>query len=80
MAWISRFRVGASEGARLLRATPTGRQPLAGQLTIIIGLKEHLEEAEGATDEVQKHIANAPALCAFVAKIHVSLRQKEGRQ
>lgn len=47
--------------------------PTAHRLTIVVGLEEHLEEAEAAPSEVQKHIANAPALRAFVDKIHVGL-------
>lgn len=42
-------------------------------LVIIVRLEEHLEEAKAAPCEVQKHTANAPALSAFVVKVHVGL-------
>lgn len=42
-------------------------------LVIIVRLQEHLEEAKAAPCEVQKHTANAPALSAFVVKVHVGL-------
>lgn len=42
-------------------------------LVIVVGLQKHLEETEAAPSEVQKHVANAPALGAFVVKVHVGL-------
>lgn len=49
-------------------------------LVVVVGLQEHLEEAEAAPSEVQKHVANAPALGAFVVKVHVGLGQTDRGQ
>lgn len=42
-------------------------------LIVIVRLKEHLEEAEAAPGEVQKHVANAPPLSALVLKVQIGL-------
>lgn len=66
-------------GLRASLPPPLCLRPTADGLTIVVGLEEHLEEAERAPSEVQKHIANAPALSAFVDKVHVGLGRQTKR-
>lgn len=43
-------------------------------LTVVIRLKDHLNETEAASCEVQQHIANAPPFRALSLVVHVGLR------
>lgn len=43
-------------------------------LTVVIGLKEHLNQTETAPREVQQHVPDTPSLCALPAVVHVRLK------
>ena len=34
-----------------------------------------MQQAEGATSEVEQHIPDAPSVCALTSEVHVGLKQ-----
>ena len=47
---------------------------LANELTVVVGIHEHLSNAKDSSSKIQENVANAPSKGAFASKIVIGLR------